>query len=309
MPGCSNSDVPSLSPRSTLATVRHVLTGRPLRVARSVRYGPSAGQELDIWRSPGVDVTSGSAPVLLFVPGGGWVHGRAAGQGGALMGRLASRGWVCVAVNYRVSPNHAWPTHIEDVKRALGWVHRNIGAFGGSADFVAIAGASAGGHLATLAGLTSEGGRWQPGFDQEPVSVDAVVSLYGRYDWESRGTRERQRFMDFLERVVVRATQAEAGDVFADASPMAQIRLNAPPMLVVHGACDAIIPVDQARQFVSRMAAVSAAPTVYAELPGAGHAFDIVDPYRAVVMSRAIEHFLDHVRAMKVEQRSRPSAS
>lgn len=47
------------------------------------------------------------------------------------MSHLAARGWVCVSLNYRVSPRHTWPDHIVDVKRALAWVKENIAAYGG----------------------------------------------------------------------------------------------------------------------------------------------------------------------------------
>ena len=284
----------ALRPGSFRRTIRHLVFGTKLRAARGIPYGPEVGQVLEIWRRPAVDVALAAAPVLVFVPGGGWVHGRSAGQGQALLGRLAARGWVCVAINYRVAPAHRWPAHIEDVSAALSWVRQNVSAYGGSSEFIAVAGASAGGHLATLAGLTTS-------------KVDAVVSLYGRYDWESRGTRERRRFMDFLERVVVGAAQSEAAEIFAAASPVAQVRQDAPPFFVIHGSHDAIIPVPQARHFVDELSLVSSSPVVYAELPGAGHAFDLVDPYRAMVMARAVEQFLDSTRRLK-RQRSRPSA-
>src|SRR5438067_1779061 len=91
------------------------------KVATNVSYGPSPKQTLEIWRSPHVDAAKQSAPVLVFVPGGGWVHGTTFLQGNALLGYLAARGWVCVGVNYRASPAYRWPAHINDVKRAIAW--------------------------------------------------------------------------------------------------------------------------------------------------------------------------------------------
>ena len=142
-------------------------------------YGPSSRQTLEIWRSPHVDPAKQSAPVLVYIPGGGWVHGTTFLQGNALLGYLAARGWViaCVGVNYRASPAYRWPAHINDVKRAIAWVRRAIGDYGGDARQIAIAGASAGGHLAALAGLTAGDPAWQPGFEEEPTHVSAVVGL------------------------------------------------------------------------------------------------------------------------------------
>ena len=109
-----------------------------------------------------------------------------------------------------------------------------------------------------------------------PLSVSS-----GRYDWESRDTLERRRFMAFLEKIVVGKRQAEDPDVFAMASPLRHVGAHAPPFFVIHGRSDAIIPVRQARAFVERLRHASNRPVAYAELPGTGHGFDIVDPFRA----------------------------
>ncbi len=90
------------------------------------------------------------APVLLFVPGGAWVHGSRILQGYALLSHLAEQGWVCLSIDYRVAPHHRWPRHITDVKAAIAWARANVDKFGGDRNFVAVAGCSAGGHLAAL---------------------------------------------------------------------------------------------------------------------------------------------------------------
>jgi acetyl esterase/lipase len=60
-----------------------------------------------------------------------------------LLSHLAERGWICVSINYQLSPRHTWPDHIVDVKRAIAWIKDNIGRYGGDPDFVAIIGGSA----------------------------------------------------------------------------------------------------------------------------------------------------------------------
>lgn len=265
------------------------------RVMTRLPYGPAQGQTLEIWESRRKESLETSAPVVVYVPGGGWIHGSTFLQGYVLLSHLAERGWICVGVNYRASPAHRWPTHIRDVKRAIAWVHREIRNYGGNPDHVALVGASAGAHLAALAGLTSADPSWQPGFEEEPTNVAAVVGLYGRYDWESRDTPERRRFMTFLEHIVVGRRQDEAPDVFAMASPLHHVDEDAPPFFVIHGRSDAIIPVGQARVFVERLREVSRQPVAYAELPGTGHGFDMVDPLRATYMARAVDRFLKAV--------------
>lgn len=260
----------------------------------SVRYGDDPAQLLDVWRPK--NLPTEPAPVLLFVPGGAWVHGGRILQGYALLSHLAQQGWVCLSIDYRVAPHHRWPRHITDVKAAIAWARANVDKFGGDRNFVAVAGCSAGGHLAALAGLTPNDPDLQGSLpDGADTSVDAVVGIYGRYDWEDRSTEERVRFVDFLERIVVGRKIDRHPEIFRKASPIAQVHPDAPPFLVIHGTGDSVIPVAQARSFVDKLKAVSRAVVSYIELPGAGHAFDMTDGARTGAMATAIGLFLNQV--------------
>src|ERR1700756_3457307 len=264
----------------------------------SVRYGKEPAQLLDVWRRKDLPVRP--APVLIFVPGGAWVHGGRQLQGYALMSHLAELGWVCLSAQYRVSPHHRWPSHITDVKTAIAWARANVDKFGGDRNFIAVAGCSAGGHLSALAGLTANDPDMQTELPPDSdTSVDAVGGIYGRYDWEDRSTPERDRFVDFLERVVVKRRIDRHPEVFRNASPIARVHRNAPPFLVIHGGKDIIIPVEQARSFVERLRAVSHSTVGYLELPGAGHGFDLFDGERAGVMAHATSLFLNQVYRAK----------
>lgn len=111
--------------RTAMARRRYVET------TNVVCYGPYGRANLaDIWRRRDLP-RDAKAPVLVQVPGGAWVLGWRRPQAYPLMSHLAARGWVCVSLNYRVSPRHTWPDHIVDVKRALAWVKENIAAYGG----------------------------------------------------------------------------------------------------------------------------------------------------------------------------------
>jgi acetyl esterase/lipase len=270
----------------------------------SVRYGGLPSQLLDVWRRD--DLPIEPAPVLIFVPGGAWVHGSRLLQGYALMSHLAEMGWVCLSIDYRVAPHHRWPAHITDVKTAIAWARANVDKFGGDRNFVAVAGCSAGGHLAALAGLTAGDPEMQCELPEgSDTSVDAVVGIYGRYDWEDTSTAERARFVDFLERVVVGRRIAKHAEVFRKASPMARIHEDAPPFLIVHGAADSVIPVEQARGFVERLRASSRSVVSYVELPGAGHAFDMIDGARTGSTATAIGLFLNQIHRNRTLARSK----
>src|SRR5690348_5088431 len=104
--------------------------------------------------------------------------------------------------------------------------------------------------MASLAGLTPGGGQCRRKLaSSADTAVDAVVRIYGRYDWEDRSSPGRARLMYFLERVVVKRRQASRPALFRHASPVARVHADAPPFLVIHGESDIIIPVGEARQF------------------------------------------------------------
>jgi|SRR5271163_3207043 len=260
----------------------------------AVSYGDAEAQLLDVWRLPELPATP--APVMIFVPGGAWLHGSRKHQGHALMAHLAAQGWVCLAIDYRVSPRHRWPRHVMDVKAAVAWARAHADQFGGDRQFVAIAGASAGGHLAALTALTPGDPHFDAGLTgRADTRVDAAVSLYGRYDWEDRSTPERERFVGFVEHLIVKQSYRRHRDLYRAASPIARINNQAPPFFVVHGAADTIIPVTQARAFAERLRTHSHAPVAYLEVPGAHHAFDLIDGARTGSVCTAIGLFLNEM--------------
>jgi acetyl esterase/lipase len=263
-----------------------------IRVDRNVSYGEAGGRNtLDVYR-PAEDVED--APVLLQVHGGAWMVGTKDQQGIPLMQHLAARGWVCVAINYRLSPRDTWPAQVVDVKKAIHWIRGNVASYGGDPDYIAITGGSAGGHLTALTALTPQASEWQPGFEDADTSVQLAIPHYGVYDFAgSTGTKASTKLRDlFLADWVMKTTWAEHPEVFEDASPILRITPDAPDFFVLHGAHDSLVPVDQARQFVARLREVSKRSVVYAELPGAQHAFDIFPSIRSAHVVRAIDRYL-----------------
>ena len=270
-----------------------------------ISYGPHGRANLaDVWRRRDLP-RDGKAPVLLEVPGGAWAIGWRRPQAYPLMSHLADRGWICVAMNYRVSPAHSWPDHIVDVKRALAWVKANIADYGGDPDFVAITGGSAGGHLAALAALTPNDPEYQPGFPEADTSVVAAVPVYGRYDWFTSHGEGRREFIGYLERFVVKRQFSRFREIYTAASPIRRLRADAPPFFVLHGEDDSLIPVGEAREFVEQIREVSQSPVLYAELPGAQHAFDLFSSPRAYNSAEAVGQFLSWVYASRMEREPR----
>ncbi len=300
------AEAPSLA-RQPLRVPLNPFAFRDSRIQRTgnIAYVTGGGlrQQLDVYRlATGVQ----EAPVLLQIHGGAWVIGEKRQQGLPLMMELARRGWVCVAINYRLSPRHAWPAHLEDCKHALAWIQRSIQDFGGDPRFVAVTGGSAGGHLSALVALTENDPRYQQGFEGADTRVAACVPFYGVYDWTRDADRHHgSRFRQMLGRMVMQAPYEEAPERYREASPIHRIHSDLPPFLVIHGRNDSLAPAAGARDFAQRLQQESKSPVGYAELPGAQHAFDIFHSLRCRDTVSGVADFLEGVHARYRSGRTR----
>jgi acetyl esterase/lipase len=278
------------------------LKGRSVQATRNVDYWGDGQRRhrLDIYRSR-LSPPSG-APVMLYVHGGAWVIGDKREQGKPMMYELVARGWVCVAINYRLSPKASWPAHIVDAKRAVAWVRQHIVEYGGDPSFIAISGGSAGGHLSALLALTAGDRDFQPGFEDADASVDACVPFYGVMDMtgnEAGWGRAGRGFVKLLERTVMKTSAAEHPEVYEAASPTSRVRADAPPFFVLHGMNDTLVPVQVARDFVAALRATSSSPVAYAELPLTQHAFDVLASLRCQATTGGVAAFLTAARQWK----------
>jgi acetyl esterase/lipase len=287
--------------------------GRWWRVTRAIPFGSRAvrvTRNIDYWgdgnRRHRLDVyqsrlaPAGKAPVMVYIHGGAWMIGEKREQGKPMMYELVARGWVCVAINYRLSPKATWPDHIVDAKRAVAWVKEHIDDYGGDSAFVAVSGGSAGGHLCALLALSAGDPAFQPGFEEADTAVQACIPFYGVMDLTSSpdgaaifgpGLRK------MLEKSVMKCQESEHPALFRDASPTYRVRAEAPPFFVLQGVNDTLVPVESARVFVERLRAVSRQPVAYAELPLAQHAFDVLASLRCQATTSAVADFLVGARA------------
>jgi acetyl esterase/lipase len=271
--------------------------------AEGIQYGPDRQRNrLDIWTRRDLDA-GGRAPVLVHIHGGAWSIGDTRYQGYPLVSRLTAAGWVCVPITYRLSPKATFPDHIIDVKRAIAWVKEHIAEYSGDANFVVLTGGSAGGHLSALAALSPNDPGFQPGFEEADTSVQGAVPMYGIYDlrdWDGRGGPPYA--LRLLERSVLKISPASDPELWRRGSPISWVGPDAPPIMLVHGSNDSLVPVDGARRMAEALRRSSTQPVVYAELPYAQHAFDLYGSLRTRYTVRAIERFLAYVRADHVSR-------
>lgn len=271
----------------------------------NISYGEHPKRNrLDIYRPKNHDPDQ-RLPVMIQIHGGGWIIGHKQQQALPLLYHMSERGWLCVSINYRLGPKFRHPSQIEDCKRALAWVKQHIADYGGDPNFITITGGSAGGHLTALTGLTAHEKQFQPGFEEIDTTVQAMVPIYGIYDFtEYHNFREGMSMTPFLEKLVMPDSLADHPESWKKASPLYHIHDKAPPTLIVHGSHDALAFVEEAREFNACLREKSTKPVVYAELEGAQHAFEIFHSIRASYTIRAIYCFFDHIYQSYLDEKN-----
>ena len=254
---------------------------------RDVVYGTAQGTPLLLdLAMPGTG--NGPFPVVVFLHGGGWSEGNRQEMNHFIEG-VAGLGYVGVTVEYRLVPAARFPAQIEDCKAAVRWLRANAAKFRINPERIGVVGFSAGGHLASMLGVTGkkdglEGAGGNPG---QPSRVQAVVSFFGLTDFS---TRDWPRD---LEKGVIEpflgGSFADHGDEYRRASPITYVTRDAPPFLFFHGSEDKLVPVDQSKRLGEKLRNAG----VFAEvnvLEGEGHGF--TDATNQKTMRRMLD-FLD----------------
>lgn len=275
-------------------------------VVRNVPFARRDGRVLamDIYHGDG---NAERRPALVFIHGGGWVVGDKREQGLPLCHHLASLGWVCANANYRLSPGATYPDHVVDAKSAVAWLREHSDEYGVDPDFIAIAGNSAGAHIAAMTALSDEAVA-APGEDRHDASVQAIVTCYGVYDFTNRLGVHGSAFVNrLIGPYVVKAFFDDEPGKFHAASPMDHIERASIPWLILQGDRDSLTPVREAREFARRLREHSNHMVGYAEFPGAQHAFDIYYSLRTVAAVELMARFL--ATAYRDFDRARATAS
>ncbi|HEY0294561.1 MAG TPA: alpha/beta hydrolase [Bordetella sp.] len=146
-----------------------------LPCATGLAYGEDPDETLDVF--PAAAGSASPAPVFVFIHGGYW---RALGKddSSSMAPAFTRAGAVVVAVNYSLAPAVTLDRIVDQNRRALAWVHRNIARYGGDPARIHIGGSSAGGHLAGM--MLASG--WQQAAGLPADLVKGALLLSGLYD-------------------------------------------------------------------------------------------------------------------------------
>ncbi len=249
--GSTYSDIqPSAAPPRTFAEADWKTWWFPGRIYRNPRirvefdrqYDAAPELKLDLYRPS--DSGKG-CPVLIQIHGGGWVLGTRR-QAAPLLARMASRGWVCFSIDYRLSPEVLMPEHLIDCKRALHWIRSQASEFSIDPDAVFVTGGSAGAHLGLMMALTPNLPEFQPGFEEGQTAIQGFVGLYGVYDLHSAfGNQNSQKSRVRLLDTVLGGTPDSVPERYEMASPFHWPANSLPSCMLVQGGSDTLIPVSE----------------------------------------------------------------
>lgn len=231
------------------------------------------------------------AACVVWIHGGAWLLGDrryAPWADGALFQKLIDAGFAVATIDYRHSREAPFPAQLHDAKAAIRYLREFAGVLQLDPDRVALWGESAGSQLAMLTALSAHRPELEGsiGVTGPSSAVAAVVDWYGRADaadphegvpfplpgWDAPADVQVQMPMDILL-----AGSPLGTDAVAEASPILQVHVGAPPFLVVHGEDDRLIPIAQSKSLVARLRAADV-DVEFRGVPGADHVFMGADP-------------------------------
>ncbi len=231
-------------------------------------------------------------PLIVYVHGGAW---RAGSKSDMPLVKLVAQGFAVASVDYRLSTVAPFPAQAHDIKAAIRFLRARGSDYQIDASRIAIAGSSAGGHLAALVGVTN-GVEELEGIVGEYLSessaVQAIISLYGASNLESILGQSTPRGLG----VRIPALQLLLGGQPTDqpklarlASPVAHIDASDPPLLLIHGDADPQMPFEQSLE-LQRAYEAAKRPVQLEVIHGGKHGgSEFYDDARSELMVRFLE--------------------
>jgi len=176
---------------------------------------------------------------VVLIHGGGWSAGDKSSYAEQAR-KLAELGYVAIAVNYRLVPEHPLPAALEDVQAAVSWLRADaqVRHYGIDPHRIGVLGASAGGQLAVMLGTVGTGA------NDAGSRVAAVVSWSGVFDFTTVGIDDAS---------LLGCRPASCPEVAAAASPITQVDRTDAPTLLVTSAEDAIVPATQSKAMAAAL--------------------------------------------------------
>jgi acetyl esterase/lipase len=261
-----------------------------IELQREVVYAKAGDLELKL-NLARPKVINGKAPALVVIHGGGWSRGSKNQHDGTII-EAASRGYVAVAVGYRLAPKHPFPAQVHDVKAAVRFLRAHADKYQIDPNRIGAIGLSAGAHLAMMLATTEkdDGLEGDGGWPEHSSKVQACVSFFGPTDLTAPELLPDASpiLRDFLG-----ASMSQKPELYKQASPIHYVRQGAAPMLLFQGTIDILVNYKQALRMAEKLTAVGVEGRVEL-LIGAGHGWG--QPERNRTMESAFAFLAQKLR-------------
>ena len=233
-----------------------------------------------VWASPGgvasaVDVSwpqgAGPFPVLVWFHGGSWnLFSKEANEG--LARYITNRGYTVINVDYRMRPEVTMKTIIEDAMGAVIWAKDHAAEYNGDPSRLAVAGHSAGAHLAAMVAEAGGDPYFTPTYQSQKgndckvraaIPVSGVYDLVLEYNNIQKGQMSKKDWTELMG-----ATLEEDPELYKKCSPLSYLRKDQPPELVRWGEKDFLRPFNE--DWVKKLQEIGAPVEEYMQ-PGVDH--------------------------------------
>ena len=207
--------------------------GAPRRIA----YGPTPEEALNLYPAAATH-----APIAIYLHGGAWRSG-AADRSGSAAEVFVNTGVHYIVpdfVNVEATGGDLRPM-VDQVRRAIAWVHRNAASFGGDPDRIHLYGHSSGAHLAGVAMVTD----WAGSFGLPADIIKTGLLCSGMYDLKPVRLSARSRYVRFTD------------EIEQEFSPQRHIELFTAPVVLAYGSEETPEFQRQTRDFAAALRAAN----------------------------------------------------
>jgi acetyl esterase/lipase len=248
----------------------------------------------------------GLLPIIVYIHGGAWMEGDHRGGVAAIRSLVASGRFVGASIGYRLTGEAGWPAQIHDCKAAIRWIRSHAAGLGADPAKIAVMGHSAGGHLSAMlgvAGAAENGLEGDVGLHAGVSSRVAVaINFFGPSDLLSMQSQMPENGViqhdapDSPESRLLRGPLQSRPDQARSASPRRFVDASDPPMLLIHGDRDRLIPFAQSVDLAADLKQAGV-EHVFVEVAGGGHG-GFGDPRIDEVVRRFLLHHLHQMHQM-----------
>ena len=253
-------------------------------------YGRKDGMALTMLKLSPTGKSNGKA--IISVLSGNWISAYRQVENATKYAILyIDRGYTVFLVMHGSQPRYTIPEEVADIKRAVRFVRYHSKDYGIDPDHIGITGASSGGHLSLMVATTDDvkDAASKDPVDQVSSRVQAVAIFFPPTDFlhfgQANFTAANSKAMlatagvaaafdfktwDMSSKTYIPVSDSVKMDIVKQMSPIYSVTSDDPPIFIVHGDADFVVPIQQSKAIIEKFKAAKV-PNEFIILPGRGH--------------------------------------